>query len=169
MDIAKDRKTIMNILFAKGEPVNIDEIAEVLKKDKAEVEEIIQIMIKEEKTFEIVKLGKSYQLVNDRKEVLNIMQLFDKRPNPRLTNAALEVLSIIAYNPKTTRAQIEEIRGVASDSVVSRLLDYGLIKESGKLSLPGAPMTYTTTDKFLLTFGLDSIKELPKLDEITIE
>ena len=169
MDIAKDRKTIMNILFAKGEPVNIDEIAEVLKKDKAEVEEIIQIMIKEEKTFEIVKLGKSYQLVNDRKEVLNIMQLFDKRQNPRLTNAALEVLSIIAYNPKTTRAQIEEIRGVASDSVVSRLLDYGLIKESGKLSLPGAPMTYTTTDKFLLTFGLDSIKELPKLDEITIE
>lgn len=169
MDIAKDRKTIMNILFAKGEPVNIDEIAEVLKKDKAEVEEIIQIMIKEEKTFEIVKLGKSYQLVNDREEVLNIMQLFDKRPNPRLTNAALEVLSIIAYNPKTTRAQIEEIRGVASDSVVSRLLDYGLIKESGKLSLPGAPMTYTTTDKFLLTFGLDSIKELPKLDEITIE
>lgn len=169
MDIAKDRKTIMNILFAKGEPVNIDEIAEVLKKDKDEVEEIIQIMIKEEKTFEIVKLGKSYQLVNDRKEVLNIMQLFDKRPNPRLTNAALEVLSIIAYNPKTTRAQIEEIRGVASDSVVSRLLDYGLIKESGKLSLPGAPMTYTTTDKFLLTFGLDSIKELPKLDEITIE
>ena len=169
MDIAKDRKTIMNILFVKGEPVNIDEIAEVLKKDKAEVEEIIQIMIKEEKTFEIVKLGKSYQLVNDRKEVLNIMQLFDKRPNPRLTNAALEVLSIIAYNPKTTRAQIEEIRGVASDSVVSRLLDYGLIKESGKLSLPGAPMTYTTTDKFLLTFGLDSIKELPKLDEITIE
>lgn len=169
MDIAKDRKTIMNILFAKGEPVNIDEIAEVLKKDKAEVEEIIQIMIKEEKTFEIVKLGKSYQLVNDRKEVLNIMQLFDKRPNPRLTNAALEVLSIIAYNPKTTRAQIEEIRGVASDSVVSRLLDYGLIKESGKLSLPGAPMTYTTTDKFLLTFGLDSIKDLPKLDEIVIE
>ena len=169
MDIATDRKTIMNILFAKGEPVNIDEIAEVLKKDKDEVEEIIQIMIKEEKTFEIVKLGKSYQLVNDRKEVLNIMQLFDKRPNPRLTNAALEVLSIIAYNPKTTRAQIEEIRGVASDSVVSRLLDYGLIKESGKLSLPGAPMTYTTTDKFLLTFGLDSIKELPKLDEITIE
>ncbi len=169
MDIAKDRKTIMNILFAKGEPVNIDEIAEVLKKDKAEVEEIIQIMIKEEKTFEIVKLEKSYQLVNDREEVLNIMQLFDKRPNPRLTNAALEVLSIIAYNPKTTRAQIEEIRGVASDSVVSRLLDYGLIKESGKLSLPGAPMTYTTTDKFLLTFGLDSIKELPKLDEITIE
>ena len=169
MDIEKERKTIMNILFAKGEPVNIDEIAEVLKKDKAEVEEIIQIMIKEEKTFEIVKLEKSYQLVNDREEVLNIMQLFDKRPNPRLTNAALEVLSIIAYNPKTTRAQIEEIRGVASDSVVSRLLDYGLIKESGKLQLPGAPMTYITTDKFLLTFGLDNIKDLPKLDEITIE
>lgn len=169
MSIAKDRKTIMNILYAKGEPVTIEEIAEVLEKDKTEVEEIMEIIAKEEDTFEIVKLGKSYQLVNDKEEVTKIMKLFDKRPNPKLTNAALEVLSIIAYNPKTTRAQIEEIRGVASDSVVSRLLDYGLIKESGKLSLPGAPMTYTTTDKFLLTFGLDNIKDLPKLDDITIE
>ncbi len=81
----------------------------------------------------------------------------------------MEVLSIIAYNENITRAQIDAIRGVNSDGVVTRLLDYELIEESGKTDKPGKPMGYIITDKFYLTFGINSKNELPVLPEIDLE
>ena len=75
----------------------------------------------------------------------------------------MEVLSIIAYNPRIMRAEIEAIRGVNSDASIYKLLEYGLIEESGKLDLPGKPMSYKTTNEFLKMFGYSSLNELPEL------
>ena len=89
--------------------------------------------------------------------------MFDKRSKPNLSPAALEVISIIAYNPKITRAEIEAVRGVSVDATMYKLLEYGLIEEAGKLDLPGKPMSYQTTDEFLRMFGYSSLNDLPEL------
>jgi segregation and condensation protein B len=89
--------------------------------------------------------------------------VLDKRNKPNLSNAALETLAIIAYNPKITRAEIEAIRGVSADACVYKLLEYGLIEEAGKVDLPGRPMSYQTTSDFLRMFGYASLEELPEL------
>ena len=90
-----------------------------------------------------------------------------KRQN--LSTAALEVLSIIAYNPKITKSEIEAIRGVNSDFAVSRLLECGLVEVVARLSLPGRPAAYSVTNEFLKSCGIENIEELPKFDEIKIK
>ena len=89
--------------------------------------------------------------------------MLDNRAKPNLSQAALEVLAIVAYNPKITRAEMEKIRGVSSDSAMNKLLEYNLIEEAGKLDAPGRPMTYKTTDEFLRLFGYKSLEDMPKL------
>ena len=86
-----------------------------------------------------------------------------------LSNAALETLAIVAYNPKITRAEIENIRGVSADACVYKLLEYGLIEEAGKLDLPGKPMSYKTTNTFLKLFGYTSLEELPELPRYKLD
>ena len=98
-----------------------------------------------------------------------LYQIFDKRSKPNLSNAALETLSIIAYNPKITRAEIENIRGVNSDGTIYKLMEYGLIESAGKLDVPGRPTAYRTTDNFLKTFGFTSLEELPELPKYKLD
>ena len=86
-----------------------------------------------------------------------------------MSNAALETLAIIAYNPKISRAEIEAIRGVSADACVYKLLEYDLVEESGKLDLPGKPMGYQTTNKFLQMFGYSSLKDLPELPRYKLD
>ena len=81
----------------------------------------------------------------------------------------METLSIIAYNPRITRAEIEAIRGVSSDGVIYKLLDYNLIAETGKLDAPGRPTTFSTTNEFLKMFGLSSLKDLPELPRYKLD
>ena len=95
--------------------------------------------------------------------------ILDKRTKPNLSTASLETLAIIAYNPKITRAEIENIRGVSADACVYKLLEYGLIEEAGKLDLPGKPMSYQTTDEFLRMFGFSSLEELPELPRYKLD
>ena len=95
--------------------------------------------------------------------------MLDKRNKPNLSTAALETLSIIAYNPQITRAEIEAIRGVSADACVYKLLEYGLIEEAGKIDLPGKPMSYKTTKEFLKMFGYSSLEELPELPRYKID
>ena len=92
-----------------------------------------------------------------------------KRAKPNLSQAALEVLSIIAYNPKITRAEIENIRGVSSDASIYRLLEHNLIEEAGKLDLPGKPMSYKVTEEFLKKFGLNTLEDLPELPKYKVD
>lgn len=167
------KKVIESILFVSGEPVHIDVISNVIDKEKEQTIEIINDIIEssesEKNSFEILKIGNKYQL-SIKKDVSDIVTpIFDKRQNPKLSNQAMEVLSIIAYNSDVTRAQIEMIRGVACDGIVNKLLEYGLITESGRKETLGRPMGYKVTDKFMITFGIKDLRELPKLEEINIE
>ena len=95
--------------------------------------------------------------------------MLDNRPKPNLSQAAFEVLSIVAYNQNVTRAEMEKIRGVSSDSALNKLLEYNLVEEAGKMDAPGRPMMYRTTDEFLKMFGYNSIKDLPELPKLKEE
>ncbi len=167
MEINKTKSIIEAILFAAGRPVNKKELVLNLEISEEDIENIIASMqeeYKEEnKGIEIIRLEDSYQLVTKKELYDFIYPVLDKRNQPNLSNAALETLAIIAYNPKITRAEIESIRGVSADACVYKLLEYGLIEEAGKIDLPGKPMSYKTTQDFLRKFGYSSLEELPEL------
>ena len=95
--------------------------------------------------------------------------ILDNRAKQSLSNAALETLAIIAYNPKITRAEIESIRGVSADACIYKLLEFGLIQEAGKSDLPGKPMTYATSEQFLKMFGYTSLNDLPELPRYKLD
>ena len=167
MELEKIQSIIESILFAAGRMVSIEEIELALEVSRIDLEKILDKMqeeYKEEKRgIELIKLNNGYQLCSKKENYEYIYQIIDKRNKPKLSNAALETLSIIAYNPKISRAEIEAIRGVSVDATIYKLLEYGLIEEAGKLDLPGRPMSYKTTEEFLKMFGYSSLDELPEL------
>ena len=144
--------TIEAILFSAGNPVEIKDLQLILEKSKDEIEEIIKQMNMEYKDnsrgIEIVKADNTYQMASRKEYYDSIYKIIDKRSKPKLSNAALETLSIIAYNPRVSKSEIEAIRGVNVDGTMYKLLEYGLIEEAGKLDLPGKPMGFKTTPEF---------------------
>lgn len=173
MEIEKTKSIIEAILFAAGRQVNVKELIITLELSKDDIENIILSMQEDYKTqnrgIEIIKVDDSYQLCTKKELYEYIYPVLDKRTKPNLSNAALETLSIIAYNPKITRAEIESIRGVSADACIYKLLEYGLIEEAGKADLPGKPMTYVTTDEFLKMFGYTSLNDLPELPRYKLD
>lgn len=137
MDIDKIKGVIEAILFAAGREVTKNELVLALEISEDDLEKIISSMQEEYKTenrgIEIIKLNDSYQLCTKKDLYQYIYPVLDKRSKPNLSGAALETLAIIAYNPRITRAEIEDIRGVSADACVYKLLEYGLIEEAGKL------------------------------------
>ena len=171
MEKEEAKAIIEAILFAAGKEVSEQEISMALEKPKEEIEEIIKEMQNEEKPrgIEIIKMEENYQMVSKKEYYEYIYPIIDKRAKPNLSNAALETLAIIAYNPRITRAEIESIRGVNSDGTIYKLMEYGLIESAGKLDLPGRPTAYRTTDNFLKTFGFTSLEELPELPKYKLD
>lgn len=173
MEIDKIKSIIEAILFAAGRQVNIKEFIITFELPKEDIENIIASMQeeykKENRGIEIIKIEDDYQLCTKKELYEYIYPIIDKRTKPNLSNAALETLSIIAYNPKITRAEIESIRGVSADACIYKLLEYGLIQEAGKSDLPGKPMTYTTTSEFLKMFGYTSLNDLPELPRYKLD
>ena len=165
MDTENIKKIIEAICFSAGRTVTIEELMLTLEISKNELDEIISSMQEEYKQrgIELIKVENGYQLCSKKEYYDYIYPILDKRAKPRLSGASLEVLSIIAYNPRIMRAEIEAIRGVNSDASIYKLIEYGLIEEAGKLDLPGKPMSYKTTEEFLKMFGYSSLKELPEL------
>ena len=167
------KSIIESILFAAGRQVEIKEFALVLEKNPEDVENLIEELKNEYDDkkcgFEIIRAKDSYQMCTRKDYYDYVSQALDKKNKPSLSNASLEIISIIAYNPDITRAQIETIRGVNSDGTIYKLLEYELIKESGKLDAPGRPTTYSVADKFYKMFGISNLEELPELPKYKLD
>ena len=173
METDKIKAIIEAILFSCGRPVEMKELitaTEIPEKDIIKiVEEMKEDYSNENRGIEIVKIDNGYTLCSKKEYRDYIYPLFDNRAKPNISNAAMETLAIIAYNPKITRAEIEAIRGVNSDATIYRLLEYNLIEDAGKSDAPGKPTVYETTDEFLKTFGISNLDELPELPRYKID
>ena len=173
MEINKIKSIIEAILFSAGRPVTKKELMISLEIAEEDIESIIASMQEEYREqargIEIIKIEDCYQLGTKKELHDYIYPVLDKRTKPNLSNASLETLAIIAYNPKISRAEIEAIRGVSADASVYKLLEYGLIEEGGKIDLPGKPMSYQTTSEFLRMFGYASLEELPELPRYKLD
>lgn len=169
----KYRAIIESILFSTGKDVSVKELSIVLEKSPEEVIEIMDALKDEynesSRGIEIIKVKDAYQMCTKKEYYEYVEQATNKNAKPSLSNASLETLSIIAYNPDVTRAEIETIRGVNCDGTIYKLLEYNLIEESGKLDAPGRPTTYVTTNKFLKMFGLTNLDELPHLPKYKLD
>lgn len=167
MEKEKAKGIIEAVLFASGRIVKVRELINILEMNFEQISTLIAEMQedykKDNRGLEVVRVEDGFSLASKKDYYEYLYPALDKRIKPKLSQASLEVLSIIAYNPRITRADIDSIRGVDSSASVYRLQEYGLVEQSGKADLPGKPMTYRTTDEFLKMFGLTSLKELPEL------
>ena len=155
------------MLFASGDPIEASKLAEVLELD---IETVIKMLghlgamyDERESGLMLIKIENKYQLCTREAHSEEVRRLLEIKKNTPLSNAAFEVLAIIAYNRTVTRAFIEQIRGVDCSGPISSLIQKGLIEEKGRLDLPGRPLIYGTTDRFLRCFSLNSLEDLPEL------
>lgn len=158
-----------SVLFAAGEAVKTDKLAEIsnVSADEVlkEINKLREFYEKNERGFSILEIDDGFQICTRPEYYSYVQEIAGIRRQQGLSNAALEVLSIVAYNQPVTRQTIEYVRGVNSDGAVSRLVERGLIEESGRLDAPGKPILYVTTQEFLRKFGLKSLSDLPEIKE----
>lgn len=155
------------MLFAAGDPVEVGKLADVLELDIETVEKLLGTLgaqyDERNSGLMLIRIDNKYQLCTREVFSDNVRKLMEIRKNAPLSNAAFEVLAIIAYNKTVTRSFIEQVRGVDCSGPVSSLVQKGLIEEKGRLDLPGRPLIYGTTDRFLRCFSLNSLDDLPEL------
>ncbi len=167
MEIRDIEAAIEGILFASGDPVSIERLAAVLGIDAQLVVDTAEMMRAGFETsrrgIRLVRLENSLQLCSAPECADYIRLALETGKQPRLTQPALEALSVIAYFQPTTRAYIEQVRGVDCTYTISLLQSRGLIEPRGRLAVPGRPVLYGTTPAFLRTFGITSLDELPEL------
>lgn len=163
-------QAIEAMLFASGKSVTVNILSDILGASVDEIKEGAEALrnklIERNSGIQLIEVNSGYQLVTLEKFYSYICTMLDNRAKPNLSQAALEVLSIVAYNPKITKAEVERIRGVSSDSAMNKLVDYNLVEEAGRLDAPGRPMMYKTTEEFLRLFGYKSLKDMPDLPEL---
>ena len=119
--------------------------------------------------LEISRVGGGVMITVKRDYWNTIRERYGKKSEAKISRAAMETLAIVAYSQPITRPEIEKIRGVSADNMIRLLLDKGLVREAGKKDIPGRPVMYGTTKEFLKIFHLNSIADLPKLNEADIE
>ena len=167
LEMKEIESAIEGILFASGEPVQIDRICVALEMDKPTVELVLKKLADhysyDRRGVRLVRMEDSYQLCSAPDYADYIRKAFEIRKPAKLSQPALEVLTIIAYYQPTTRAYVDQIRGVDSSYTVGLLLDRHLIEECGRLQVPGRPRLYRTTKAFLRAFHLNSLDELPEM------
>jgi segregation and condensation protein B len=171
MDLSKAKAVIEAVIFAADRPVSVDQLARLIDElDNNTVAQLIRELQREydaaQRSFQIVAIANGFQICTRNEYAPWIKKFYITEISSRLSVAALEALAIIAYRQPVTRAEVEEIRGVNSDSVIRTLLERNLIKVIGRKQAPGKPMIYATTTEFLMHFGLRDLSELPSVDEI---
>lgn len=163
------KAAIEAILFANGSSVETKRIAQALEITESQAEEHISALIDDynsaNKGITIIKLDDAYQMVSCKEYAPQIRTVMDLRRNTPLSQAALEVLAVVAYNQPVTKAFVEQVRGVDCSGVIGSLTAKGLVEEKGRLELPGRPLLYGTTENFLRCFNINSLEELPPLPE----
>ncbi len=167
MEIKEKLGAIEAVLFASGEPVEIYRLSEASGVDAATLSSLIKLLNERYEDYGsgicIKKLESSYQMCTREKFASHVRIALETKRSAPLSNAAMEVLTIIAYNQPVSKGFVENVRGVDSSTVVNNLVEKGLVEEAGRLDVPGKPIVYRTTAVFLRSFGLSSVAELPPL------
>jgi len=157
------------VLYMETEPITIEQLSKICKLDTTIIETALEKLgmqlHNENRGLELLHLNDGWMLFPKKQYWEQIRDRYAKHKEQKLSKAALETLSIIAYSQPITRAEIEAIRGVSADTMIRFLLEKKLIKEVGRKEVAGRPIQYGTTQDFLDFFGLSSIADLPKLDE----
>ena len=172
MEITELQRIIEAILFAAGEPIEVNRLAQSVEVDPADVRQAADALADElsfnRRGIRIIKLESAYQMVSSGEMADYVTKALETRKPPRLSSSQLETLTIIAYYQPATKAMVEQIRGVDSSYSVSALLNKHLIEEAGRLNVPGRPIQYRTTPDFLRTFGMSSLQELPAIEKVDL-
>ncbi|MEG1658129.1 MAG: SMC-Scp complex subunit ScpB [Oscillibacter sp.] len=170
MEMKEIESAIEGILFASGEPVQVDRICVALEMDRATVEQVLQRLMDyysyERRGIRLLRIEESWQLCSAPDYADVIRKAFEIRKPAKLSQPALEVLTIVAYYQPTTRAYVDQIRGVDSSYTMGLLQERKLIEECGRLQVPGRPHLYRTTKQFLRAFHLTSLDELPEMPDL---
>lgn len=168
-EVERVKPVVEALLFASDGPLSLGRLKALLDADPEAIREAIDLLNREYwetgRSFLIVEVAGGFQMAT-RSQFAPWVRKLSGRSEARLSKAALEVLAIIAYRQPVTRQEVEAIRGVSSGGVLAGLLQRGLIRITGRSDAPGRPLLYGTTRKFLQTFGLRSLEELPKPEEI---
>lgn len=168
MEEVEIKRAIEAILFAAGDPVGVDRMALAIGAGRDQIEVNLKALMDaysfERRGMRIIRLEDAYQMVSAQELSEVITRALETRKPPKLSASALETLTVIAYYQPTTKAFVEQIRGVDSSYTISALLNKKLIEEQGRLSVPGRPILYGTTPDFLRTFGIASLDDLPEVD-----
>jgi len=170
MERIEQLRIVEALVLASPEPLSADRIAKIVPDCTAPlagelVRELNELYQKHDRAFEIWEVAGGYQF-RTRAEFSGYLQQLQKQRPLRLSGAALETLSIVAYKQPATRAEVEEVRGVESGAVLKTLMDRQLVRLAGHRDVPGRPMIYGTTRRFLEIFGLESLKDLPRLRDL---
>ena len=160
------RAAVEAILFAAGDSVENERLAEALDLDKQEMIDILKRMAlryeEADRGIRLVELDGSWQLCTKTEHYEELIRVVKQPKKTVLTDVLLETLSIVAYKQPVTRLEVEKIRGVKSDHAVNKLVEYGLIEEVGRMDAPGRPILFGTTEEFLRRFGVNSVGDLPR-------
>ena len=159
---------VESLLFVSNETLSLEKISEIVGISKNDLKDLIEEMIiefeKNHRGIQLLEVGKGYKFATKPEYYQFVEKLY--KPNiPSLSQAAIETLSIIAYEQPVTKAEIEIIRGVKSDGVIAKLLERNLIEEKGREDRPGKPIIYGTGNTFLNYFGLKDLSDLPKVEK----
>ena len=173
MSIEKMYAVIEAVLFTMGESVETAKLAAAIEQDVSTTVKLIHNLMDryeaEDRGIKIIELGDSFQLCTKPETYEYLIKVAAQPKKQVLTDVLLETLSIIAYKQPITKQEIEKIRGVSCDHAVNKLVEYNLVKELGRLDAPGRPLLFGTTEEFLRSFGVQSLDELPMLDQVQIE
>lgn len=170
MEQTQIQRAVMSVLFAAGECVGAERLALALACSVSEIHEQTQKLIDqlnyERAGIRIIRLEDAYQMCSSGEMSEYVTRALETRKPPKLSPSQLETLTVVAYYQPATRAYVEQIRGVDSAYSVGALLNKKLIEECGRLNVPGRPILYRTTPRFLKTFGISSLDELPPIERI---